>query len=178
MVSLYFLMSHIVYGQHAGEQPTLHHEEIPHWKLGLSISHAFLPSGNHENLNEKLLIVPAIGAELFYNINHKWGIIWTNEVTMQSYVVNNEKEDNLKREFPVVSAIVANYHIGKRFYINAGPGIEIEKHKSFFIFRFGLEYELVISEGWDVAPAIHFETKEGKFGAFYLGVTIARHFGK
>jgi len=178
LIFFYVLMGHLVIGQHTEEEPDIHPKEISHWKLGLSISHAFLPSGSHDNFNEKLLIVPAIGIELFYNINQKWGIIWANEVTMQSYVVNNEKEDNLQREFPFVSALVANYHIGKRFYINAGPGIEIEKHKSFLIFRAGIEYELVISEGWDVAPAIHYETKQGKFGTVYLGVTIARHFGK
>ena len=154
------------------------HHEIPNWKLGFSMLHAYLPAGSHEEQNKSLFVVPAIGLELFYTINPRWGIIWTNEVTMQSYLVNNEKEDNLEREFPVVSAIVANYHIGKRFYINAGPGIEIEKHKSFFIFRAGMEYELLIAEGWDVVPAIHYETKQGKFGTVYLGITIARHFGK
>jgi hypothetical protein len=66
---------------------------------------------------------------------------------MQSYAVNNEKEDNLQREFPIVSALVANYHIRKRLYINAGPSIEIEKHKSFVIFRAEMEYELLITAG-------------------------------
>ena len=168
---------------HATAQPekengALTHKNVPHWKLGLSILHAYVPAGSQGAYNEALLLVPAVGIELLYNVNARWGIIWTNEVTMQSYVVNNEKEDNLLREFPYVSALVVNYHLWNRFYINAGPGIEIEKHQNFVIFRFGLEYELLVADGWDVAPAIHYETKQGKFGTVYVGITLARRYGK
>jgi hypothetical protein len=49
--------------------------DVSHWKLGLSILHAYLPAGSHQEYNESLLIVPAFGLELFYNINRRWGII-------------------------------------------------------------------------------------------------------
>jgi hypothetical protein len=92
--------------------------------------------------------VPSWGLDLEYWFNAKWGIGLHNDVEMETFVVKNAAQDEIVRVNPLVFTIDALYHFGHGFVATLGPGIEIERTESFYLLRFGMEYEKDINESF------------------------------
>ena len=144
--------------------------------IAMVMGHSLIPAGEHLDVENKGLLIPTWGIDLGLLMAPKWGLVWSNEVQLQQYEIENESVGTLQRKNPVITAFELQYLITHRLVVLAGPGVELEKEKSFFVFRFGAEMDFLISDKWAFVPSLFYETKEGKFGAFTLGIGIARGF--
>ena len=62
------------------------------------------------------------------------------------------------------------------FAVFFGPGIELENHENFFIWKVGFEYEIELGRSWDVTPELSYLNKDGQFGAIEIGVAFGKSF--
>ena len=152
------------------------HHDFKHWRIAGGIGHSFLPAGNHTSDEVSVLVIPTIGIDFQYWFNQKFGLALKNELEIISYVLDKGNTNELKREYPLISVLVAMYklHNGPSFYL--GGGIEYEKNHNFFIGKAGIEYELELGRHWDVTPELYYFNKDGEFGGFGITVTFGKRF--
>ena len=158
------------------QEPEAPHEEFKKWRLGFGIGQTFLPAGQHESEQVKMLVLPTIGLDLQYWFNPKFGLALKNELEIQSYVIENEYYSELAREYPFSIVLVAMYKLNNGLSFYLGPGIEIEHNKNFFIVKGGMEYDLKLGNHWDVIPELYYFNKDGKIGGFGVAVTFGKRF--
>ena len=91
-------------------------------------------------------------------------------------MVDNSERQELERERPVILSLVFQFKPIHSLVIYAGPGVELEKHENFFVYRFGVEYEFEIGEDWDLSPGIFYDNKEGVFDTWSFGLGVAKRF--
>jgi hypothetical protein len=116
--------------------------------------------------------VPSWGLDIEYWLNNKWGIGLHNDVEIETFVIKNSEKDDLERVNPLVLTIDALYHFGKGFVLTLGPGIEIEKEKSFYLLRIGIEYEKDITESFYVQPNIFLDQRFDSYNTLNIGLGI------
>ncbi len=134
-----------------------------------------IPSIKEEGVEgEAIGFINSYGLNYHRMLNHKWGVSWMNDLEVGEYFVTN-KEDILKRENAFVSALTAHYHIAEGLEVFAGPGYEWERHKNLFVFRMGVEYQMLVANEWFLGPELFFDFKE-KYHSWTLGLLIVKHF--
>jgi hypothetical protein len=116
--------------------------------------------------------VPSWGLDIEYWLNNNWGIGLHNDVEIETFVINNSENDELERVNPLVLTIDALYHFGKGFVITLGPGIEIEKEKSFYLLRAGIEYEKDITESFYLLPSIFLDQRFDGYNTLNIGLGV------
>jgi len=114
--------------------------------------------------------VPSWGLDIEYWINNNWGIGLHNDVEIETFVVQNSGINELGRVNPLVITMDALYHFGNGFVITLGPGIEVEKQKSFYLFRAGIEYEKNITESFYLVPNIFLDQRFDGYNTFNIGL--------
>lgn len=182
-------MSITAFAQHTEHTETVEHEithqeEEHHGKHKLAffygITHvpsAFYAHETHVESTGKW--VPTLGLDYFYTLNHKWDIGFIGDVELDQYYIRTSEEDDLERNNVVVLSAVANYKATKHIGIFAGPGFETEfksgESETFFVFKVGIEYEVEIADGWDLAPVFAYDFKE-EYSSYAFGMSIGKRF--
>ena len=151
------------------------HEFKP-WRIGFGLGQSYLPAGNHTSDKVDILVIPTIGLDIQYWFNPRIGLALKNEFEIISYVINTDNGNEIKREYPIISVLVAMYNLkkGPTFYL--GAGIEYEQHENFFIAKAGVEYELELGRHWDVTPEFYYFNKDFDFGGIGLSITFGKRF--
>ena len=132
------------------------------------LSHTLI---NNEALD--IFVVPSLGLDLEYWFNHNWGIGLHNDIEVQTFVIKNSENDEIERDFPLVSTIDVLYHFASGLGILFGPGVELEKEKSFYLFRVGIEYEKDISHSFYLRPSLFTDQRfGGGYSTWNVGLGI------
>jgi len=162
--------------EHGNEHENQEHHEFKNWRIGFGIGHSYLPAGTHAGEDAKILVIPTIGLDLQYWLNPKFGLALKNELEIISYVIQHGNENEIEREYPIISVLVAMYKLknGPSFYL--GGGFEYEMNENFSIAKIGVEYELEIGRHWDVTPEVYYFNKDGKVGGIGIAVTFGKRF--
>lgn len=132
------------------------------------ISHTYIKSEGADSH----LFVPSWGLDIDYWFNHKWGIGLHNDLEVESYVVEENHGEEIERETPLVLTLDVLYHISNGFVINMGPGIEIEKNKSYALARMGLEYEYEFGNDFYMMPTLFYDYRFDGIGTASIGLGI------
>ncbi|MCG8308343.1 MAG: hypothetical protein MI975_13200 [Cytophagales bacterium] len=165
--------SSLTYGQqmHSSkiEIPLLHHE------IDGFIGNTHVPEGGRRNTTATL-ILPNIGFNYKYWFDERFAIGWYNNLVVRTYVVNSDTHQDLDREYPFLTSVVGVLNLWKGLSVFAGPGMEIDKNRTLFAMRFGLDYGFSISNDWYVSPRFIFDHLGGDIEAYTLGIGIGRKF--
>ncbi len=164
--------------EHEGDPSSdfLEHSKFKHWRIAGGTGISLLPAGNHDSDPVSVLAIPTLGLDIQFWFNPKFALALKNEFEIITYVLQQENSPELEREYPLISTLVVMYKLpnGPSFYL--GGGVEYEKKKNFFIAKAGIEYELDISNHWDVTPEIYYFNKDFDFGGVGLTVTFGKRF--
>lgn len=146
-----------------------------HFRISPVLSHTYIPTATSEGT--KTMIIPSIGLDLEYWINHKFGLGLHNDLELLNYEIEKpEHELTIEREYPVVLTLDALAKVYKDLVVVFGAGVEFEKNKNLFIVRTGLEYEVEFSECWDLSPTVFYDYRHNEFGTWSIGIGIGRRF--
>lgn len=158
------------------EQSDQEIHEFKNWRIGIGFGQSYLPAGDHTTDKVAILVIPTIGLDIQYWFNPKFGIALKNELEIISYVIDVDQENEIEREYPLITVLVAMYKLkkGPSFYL--GAGIEYEQNKNFYIAKAGIEYELELGNHWDVTPEFYYFNKDGDFGGIGVAVTFGKRF--
>lgn len=134
-----------------------------------------IPKGALDN-SEATLILSNIGLNYKYWVDERFAIGWYNNIVALTYVINSDTHQDLERKYPVTSTIVGVFRPWKKNSVFAGPGLEIDKNKTLFVFRLGLEYGFILSNDWYLTPRFIFDNLGGDIQAFTIGVGASKRF--
>lgn len=160
-------------GQDHETQDTHEHEK--HHRISLMISHTHISKGVPSVENSGAVIVPSWGLTYNYRFN-KWAIGVHTDMEIATYLIEDANGDQLERSRPIIITLMGGYNLWKGIELAMGLGREFEKHHNFWVYRFGIEYNVEIGHHWDIAPALIFDIKENLYDSWTLGVVIGRKF--
>ena len=159
--------------QHHSSPKIIHrHNSLPHFRAAAFISHTFIP-GVAEG---QRVAIPSYGLDLEYWWSHKLGIGLHNDLELETFIIEAGREEFLEREYPVVSSLDLLYRPWKGLVLQVGPGIEVDRNKSFLLFRVGLEYEVELSHHWDLYPTVFYDAREDAYTTLSVGLGVGKRF--
>ena len=175
LVVVLLTLSLSVYGQHE-EKNHEQHESDGHFRVSVAIAHTFLPEETAEGTQN--LILPTFALDIEYWMNHNWGIGLHNDLELLNFEVEDAHHNVfIEREFPVLITLDALWKPNKNLVLFAGPGIELESNKNYFVFRAGGEYEISFSNNWDVCPLAFYDIRDGAYNTLTIGLGLGYTFG-
>ena len=120
------------------------------------------------------IFIPSWGLDLEYWWNHRWGIGLHNDIEIETFIIKDSNNEFIERVNPLVLTVDALYQFAHGFVVTLGPGIELDKEKSYYLFRLGIEYEKDISNSLYLLPTIFIDQRFDGFRTcnFGLGVGI------
>jgi hypothetical protein len=167
-----FLLSPVVsFAQEEG-----HEEKETHHRVSIMIAHTHVPKGVSSVTGSGALVIPSWGLNYEYWFNRKWAIGLHNDMEISTYVIEDENGGLLERTRPLIVTVVGIFNPWKGLELITGFGREFEEHQNFWVYRFGIEYELGIGHHWDIAPALTFDVKENLYDSWTLGLVIGKRF--
>lgn len=120
---------------------------------------------------ESVVIIPAWGFDVDYFFRARWSAAIQGDIKLQSFEVE-DGETILKRSYPVVIVAALHYHLVERWSFYAGPGYELERHKNLFLIKAGTEYSFEITEDFEIALNLIYESKQGVYDAWTFGIAF------
>ncbi|MDV7186726.1 DUF481 domain-containing protein [Lutibacter sp. TH_r2] len=175
------LFSFVITAQEHHNENTNFTEEHGKHKLAFytgftHITSAFYEHETHEESTGKW--VPTIGVDYFYSLNKKWSLGAIVDMEIDNYMIKLADEQEEERLNVLITNAVAKYNINHHLGIFLGPGIEVEfseSTKNFFVIKAGLEYEIEIANGWEIAPSFIYDWKE-EYKSYSYGFSIGKRF--
>lgn len=180
-VCFVLLVSITITGQEHHEKSNHINEAHGKHKLALytgftHISSAFYEHETHEESTGKW--VPTIGVDYFYNLNKNWSLGAIVDMEIDNYMIKLENTQEEERLNVLIATVVAKYNLNHNLGIILGPGIELEfseSTKNFFVVKAGVEYEIEIANGWEIAPSFMYDWKE-EYKSFSYGFSLGKRF--
>lgn len=146
------------------------HSIFPHVRVAGFISHTFIPSV----VEGDRFAIPSYGLDLEYWINDRVGIGLHNDIELESFVIESNDHEQIVREYPVVSTLDLLIKPWKGLAFQVGPGIEMDKHGSYYLMRVGVEYEVELWHHWDLYPTFFYDTRTDGYSTFSFGLGVGK----
>jgi len=171
LISTIFMVTPIHGQVHSSKQsiPFLHHE------IEGFLGSTHIPKGTLDD-SGATLILPNISLNYKYWVDERFAIGWYNNIVALTYVINSDTQQDLERKTPFTTSIIGVFKPWKNLSIFTGPGLEIDKNKTLFVFRFGLEYGFPLSNDWYLIPRFIFDNLGGNIQAFTVGIGASKRF--
>ena len=170
LTSTIFAQSHDV--THAAEH------EFKKFRVAVNLGHAYIPGASF-GIDDNYVAIPVWGLDFQYWFNPKWGLALKNDIEIAKYTISNSDDhsDDIDRINPVIISLpvlFSPWDNGLTFLM--GPGIELEGHQNFSVFRFGLGYEFEVGNHWDFAPEIVYDIKDGHINSLTIAIGVGKRF--
>jgi hypothetical protein len=169
---LFILIPGVIFAQ---EAPTEDYEHHRRFRVSAAIGHTYLPKNTR--VGKEFVNLTSFNLDLEYWMSHKVGVGLHNDLELLHFEVRSQEEDVIiEREYPVLITFDVIYRVYKGLTIYAGPGIEFERNEDYFVSRFGMEYEIEISRGWDVHPLFFYDLRKGAYNTMTLAIGFGKRF--
>ena len=151
------------------QQDHEHHldQEAKGFRLVGIIGHTLV---NNEGLDN--VFVPSWGLDIEYWFNHKWGLGLHNDIEIATFIIKNSENEEIERINPLVLTLDALYHFGSGFVFTLGPGVELEREKSFYLMRIGFEYEHDLNESFYILPNLFLDQRFDGYNSWNIGLGV------
>ncbi len=172
-VSTFLLISFTVLGQ--SHDATVKHE-FKNFRIAANLGHTYIPSATFGN-DRDFVAIPVLGLDFQYWFNPKWGLALKNDIEIANYVVDDKENGAVIRNNPVIMALPVLFSPwDNQFTFILGPGIELESHENFFVFRAGVGSEFEVGNHWDFAPEIIYDLKDGHINSLTIAIGVGKKF--
>lgn len=156
---------------------TENHGDIVHHRIALMIGHTHVPKAVQSTTGGSgTIIVPSWGLNYDYWFSNAWALGLHMDMEIATYIIEDNTGTALERERPIIISIVGTYKPWKGLMLGVGFGKEFEPHHDFWVYRFGVEYEIEIGHHWDIAPALVFDVKEDLYDSWTIGLGVGKRF--
>lgn len=152
-----------------------HAHEFKHFRGAFALGQAYIPEAIQGDA--KFIVIPIIGLDIQYWVNSKWGIALKNDIEIANYVVEDNATGVILRHNPVIMSLPVLFSPwNNQFTFILGPGIELEGHENFFVFRAGVGSEFKVGNHWDFAPEIIYDLKDGHINSLTFAIGVGKSF--
>jgi hypothetical protein len=157
-----------------GREDTNEREQEKRHSLAFVFGYTHIPGAKQDGKTEEDVFLPTLGLDYLYEFREKWFIGAAFDVELGKYEIDYE-DDEISREIAVVFSGLVGYDVLPGWAVLAGPGIELEKNKNIFVFRFSTEYTFELGNDWGIYPNFTYDFKK-EYGSFELGVGLKKRF--
>ncbi len=135
--------------QEESERPDGHSYLTSPHAVAFMVGYAWVPAIVDEAaIANEVEVIPTLGFDYTYFLSHKWGIGIVNDIEFARYFIIDEDGGFLERENKYVGALTAVYEPTHWLALFTGPGLEADKHRTFPIFKIGIEVGKRFENGW------------------------------
>ena len=159
----------------AEQEPGEQEEDFKRHKVLFLYATGWVRQGDPSPEREGVLVVPTLGIDYEFWINHKFAISVQNDFELSSYVIETHDGEEVDREFAYLVAATFVYEPIANLSLFLGPGYEFEASNSFFVFRVGGAYGIPIRNHWDVGFTVTYDHKD-VYDAVSFGVLFGKRF--
>ncbi|OIQ19477.1 hypothetical protein [Lacinutrix sp. MedPE-SW] len=143
------------------------HNEGNGFRIAGIIGHTLI-----NNEGAKNVFVPSWGLDFEYWFNHNWGIGLHNDIEIETFIIRNSNSEAVERVNPLVLTLDVLHQFGNGFVLTIGPGVELEKEESYWLLRFGIEYEKDISESFYLLPTLFLDKRFDGYNTWNFGLGV------
>jgi len=171
------------FGQHTEtNHGDAHEQEKAHGgtshRITLVMGNSFLKNQIDASTND-ILVAPTFGLNYDYLFHPRWGVGLHTDIVLQQFKVEKHSENvELTRENPVAVCAVGLFSPLPSLRLIAGYGIELEKHESIQLLRFGVEYGFHLPGNWELGFALEFDNKMNAYNSWIFGAGFSKLFMK
>jgi hypothetical protein len=133
----------------------------------IMMANSHVPTANIKG--SEIVIIPTWGIDVDYRFHRSWSIDLQCDIKLQSFEVE-DGETSLKRTNPISLTSVIHYYTPKHVSFYSGAGIEFEKQDNLFVFKIGAEYDFEISDKFEIALNLIYESKEAVYDSWTFGI--------
>jgi hypothetical protein len=151
--------------------------EFKRFRVAINLAHAYMPQATADI--DGILIIPVYGFDFQFRITPKWALGLKNDIEIAQYILpeTDESGEAHFRENPFILSMPVYYTPkGKGLTFFTGPGIELEDHHNFWVWRLGLGYEIELPGHWDFAPELVYDLKDGAYNSFTIALAVGKKF--
>lgn len=153
-----------------------HLEKRHQHHLAVMLGHTHVPKGFQSATASKAIIIPSWGLNYDFRLGEKWSIGLHNDMEIATYIITKDNGDELERERPIIVSVMGGFNPWKSLILEAGVGREFEKHENFWVYRFGIGYDVHIAGDWDLIGGFVVDLKENLYDAWSLSLGIGKSF--
>ena len=151
-------------------------EEFKKHRIGMVLGHSYLNLG-FELGNKDVLSIPSFGLDYEYWFKPILGFgIFTDIELISSKDAEQLHGGVIDREYPVVITLDALWSPFEHIEFVIGPGVIFENGEVKDLIRIGLEYDLSLSNHWDVAPSLFYDHATDGISNISIGIGIGKRF--
>ena len=170
LTSLFILLCMVGKAQYQLEEDPMQNRHF----ASFTFAYGVVPKGaDEDNLNHKNHLVPSLGADYLYRLAPQWELGIMVDWELARYIIPHKEE--LIRDHAFIATIVGAYNVTSSWSVFGGGGIEIEKHKSFAIWRLGTEYGFDLGNRWTLPIGVFMDVKEG-YENYSFSIGVGRAF--
>lgn len=169
-----FLTGQSLYAQEHETNDKGSHRKTSYFRISTAIAHTFVPEETTDGT--KTAVLPSLGLDIEFWVNHKFGIGLHNDLELMTFEVKENENILIEREYPFLMTLDALWKPYKELVVFVGPGIELEPVENYFVFRAGCEYEVEISTHWDLSPLVFYDIRDGAYNTLSVGIGIGYRF--
>lgn len=142
-----------------------------------NMAFSFVPTELGENFNEVLLIVPTVGLKFDRHLSPHWRIGLHADFLLEQFeLVKDEGGEVFGRSYPVNLCVMASYVFHNDILVSAGLGQEFETRETFSTITLGVDYEIELTDYWDVVLMSSWDYRISHYSSFLVGIGFARSF--
>ena len=150
-----------------------HHGMKGAHRLSLGIGHAHVSQGKIDGKTE-WLVVPTWAIDYDYWISDKWAIGLQNEIVVESFIIEDSKEELIERNYPVSVIPSVIWKPFKRLSFVGGVGLEFAEGHNLTVVRLGLEYGFHLPKDFEISAALMRDDKINYYNSFGLSLTVSK----
>lgn len=154
------------------EEIQIGHDHKNHFRVAVLIGHTLIRS---EGTNSHLFI-PSWGLDLEYWHTNRWGIGFHNDIEIETFIIKKTDAEEIERINPIVITLDLLHRFDNGVVLSFGPGVEYEHGDSYYLARFGVEYEKPIGNGFDISPSFFYDQRLDGFATYTLALGVGKHF--
>ncbi|MEM9327766.1 MAG: hypothetical protein AAGA85_19005 [Bacteroidota bacterium] len=143
------------------------------WAISLATINSHVPAVTD---SRSRIIIPAWGLGVDYKVSEKWALVFLTELEIQSYVVEQGEEQELEREFPLITVLAVGYEITPNIVVDVGIGREFESNESFNLLHFAAAYNFHLPNHWHIGPGAALNLRENGFPTYSFKIGAAKMF--
>lgn len=154
-----------------------HHSIAGRHRITLGLGHTH-PSGGFAGEDTDWLVLASWALNYDYWLTDRWAIGLQNDLVVESFVIEEEDEEELERNRPFAVIASGLYKPLEWLTLIGGIGREfVPDHKDLNLTRFGVELGWHVHPDWEVGGALVWDAKWGYYDSWGLDFAFSRFLG-
>jgi hypothetical protein len=154
-------------------QTTSHHGMKGSSRLTLGLGHTHVSEGKVDGKTQ-WLAMPSWSLNYDYWLSEKWAIGLQNDLILESFIIEDDKQELIERSYPLAVVPVAIFKPEKHLSLLGGIGAEFSKGHTLTMTRLGMEYGFHLPKNWEAGAALVWDNKWKYYNSWGLTFTISK----